>query len=107
MLKSIYFISSHFHLYEVCIQGERGEYGSSLAKARFMLAPIAQLCLHPAAANHRKSGRRSRPGGEPAAAASTAVGERSRAAGGTKAREHHDQAPARRDRPRRGQGPPG
>lgn len=50
MLKSIYFISSHFHLYEVCIQGERGEYGSSLAKARFMLAPIAQPCMHPAAA---------------------------------------------------------
>ena len=60
MLKSIYFISSYFHLYEVCIQGERGEYGSSLAKARFMLAPIAQPCLHPAAANHHKSGRRSR-----------------------------------------------
>lgn len=60
MLKSIYFTSSHFHLYEVCIQGERGEYGSSLAKARFMLAPIAQPCMHPAAASHRKSGRRSR-----------------------------------------------
>lgn len=60
MLKSIYFISSHFHLYEVCIQGERGEYGSSLEKARFMLAPIAQPCMHPAAASRRKSGRRSR-----------------------------------------------
>ena len=42
MLKSIYFIFSLFLLYVVCIQGERGEYGSSLAKARFMLAPIAQ-----------------------------------------------------------------
>ena len=48
MLKSIYFIFSLFLLYVVCIQGERGEYGSSLAKARFMLAPIAQpLCTPP------------------------------------------------------------
>lgn len=34
-----------------------GEYGSSLAKARFILVHIAQSCLHPATASQRKSGR--------------------------------------------------
>ena len=42
------------------------------------------------------------PGGEHGAAASTAEGERSRAPGGTKAREHHDQAPDRNERPPKG-----
>ena len=46
-------------LYEVCILGEMGEYGSSLEKARFMLAHIALPCLHPATASHNKSGGRS------------------------------------------------
>ena len=60
MLKSIYLLSSILLLHTECIQGERGEYGSSLAKARFMLAPIAQPCMRLAAANQHKSGRRSR-----------------------------------------------
>ena len=34
-----------------------GEYGSCPARARFILAHIAQPCLHPAAANHHKGGR--------------------------------------------------
>ena len=52
----------------------------------------------------RGAGRRSRPGGEPAAAASTPVGQRSRAAGGIKERDDHVQATDRKPRPRRGQG---
>lgn len=34
-----------------------GGYGSCPARARFMLAHIAQPCLHPATASQRKSGR--------------------------------------------------
>ena len=60
MLKSIYSFTALLHQHQVCIQGERGEHGSSLEKARFMLAPIAQPCMHLAAANLHKSGRRSR-----------------------------------------------
>lgn len=40
--------------------GEMGVYGSSLAKARFIHVHIAQPCMHPAAANRHKGGRRSR-----------------------------------------------
>ena len=50
------------------------------------------------------AGRHSRPGGEHAAAASTPVGRRSRAAGGIKERDDHVQATDRKHRPRRGQG---
>lgn len=41
--------------------------------------------------------------GEPAAAASTPEGQRSRAAGGSMARDKHAQAPARKTRPLEGQ----
>ena len=57
MLKSIYFNFRLPHLYEVCLLGEMSENGSSLAKARFILAHLAQPCMHLAAANHNKSGR--------------------------------------------------
>ena len=56
MLKSIYFIF-RICLYEVCFLGDMGKYGSSLEKARFMLAHFAQPCMYPAAAKHHKSGR--------------------------------------------------
>ena len=50
-------IAAAFYQHEVCIQGERGGYGSCPARARTIPAPIAQPCLHPAAASRRKSGR--------------------------------------------------
>lgn len=46
--------------FEVCHLGEMGGYGSCPARARFMLAHLAQPCMHPVAVNHNKSGRRSR-----------------------------------------------